>query len=67
MIKDSEKVRCRYGSKKFELCLNYDEIVGFWFDGWWNKPNADWRLGELYDMIHSLQPSAFASTISFDR
>jgi alpha-L-fucosidase len=41
-----------------ELCENYGEVAGFWFDGWWDKPGADWRLTDLYGMIHSLQPSA---------
>ncbi|MGQ9479641.1 MAG: alpha-L-fucosidase [Thermoproteota archaeon] len=41
-----------------ELCEKYREVGGFWFDGWWDKPDADWRLNELYEMIHSLQPSA---------
>lgn len=41
-----------------ELCENYGEVGGFWFDGWWDKPDADWHLGELYNSIHSLQPSA---------
>ncbi len=41
-----------------ELCTNYGEIGGLWFDGWWDRPEADWRLDELYSMIHELQPSA---------
>lgn len=41
-----------------ELCTNYGEIGGLWFDGWWDKPNADWGQDELYRMIHELQPKA---------
>ncbi len=41
-----------------ELLTNYGEIAGIWFDGWWDKPNADWRLEKTYGMIHSLQPAA---------
>jgi alpha-L-fucosidase len=41
-----------------ELLTNYGEIAGIWFDGWWDKPNADWRLEKTYSMIHSLQPAA---------
>jgi len=41
-----------------ELCTNYGEIGGVWFDGWWDKPNADWGHDELYRMIHELQPKA---------
>lgn len=40
-----------------ELCENYD-AGGFWFDGWWDKPNAEWRLRNLYETIRLLQPSA---------
>jgi alpha-L-fucosidase len=41
-----------------ELCTNYGEIGGIWFDGWWDKPGADWGHDELYSMIHRLQPKA---------
>src|SRR5579859_2881531 len=27
-----------------ELLTNYGPIGGIWFDGWWDKPDADWRL-----------------------
>jgi alpha-L-fucosidase len=41
-----------------ELLTNYGEIGGIWFDGWWDKPKADWRLPKTYGMIHLLQPQA---------
>lgn len=41
-----------------ELCTNYGEIGGLWFDGWWDRPDADWGHDELYRMIHELQPRA---------
>ncbi len=41
-----------------ELLTNYGEIGGIWFDGWWDKPKADWRLQKTYGMIHQLQPQA---------
>ncbi len=41
-----------------ELLIQYGEIGGIWFDGMWDKPDADWRLGETYAMIHQLQPGA---------
>lgn len=40
------------------LCTCYGKIGGFWFDGNWAKPHADWRLDELYSMIRRLQPEA---------
>jgi alpha-L-fucosidase len=41
-----------------ELLTNYGEIGGIWFDGMWDKPNADWRLDRTYNLIHQLQPQA---------
>lgn len=41
-----------------ELLTNYGNIGGIWFDGMWDKPNADWQLQETYNMIHKLQPQA---------
>ncbi|MBI1792503.1 MAG: alpha-L-fucosidase [Acidobacteria bacterium] len=41
-----------------ELLSQYGEIGGIWFDGWWDKPNADWRLEQTYRLIHGLQPAA---------
>jgi len=41
-----------------ELLTNYGEISGIWFDGWWDKPKANWRLDRTYKLIHSLQPQA---------
>jgi alpha-L-fucosidase len=40
-----------------ELLTNYGEIGGIWFDGHWDKKEADWRLDKTYGMIHSLQPA----------
>src|ERR1043165_1428644 len=41
-----------------ELLTNYGPIGGIWFDGMWDKPNADWRLPQPYALIHRLQPAA---------
>jgi len=41
-----------------ELLTDYGEIGGIWFDGWWDRPDADWRLAKTYSMIHQLQPAA---------
>lgn len=40
-----------------ELLTNYGEIGGIWFDGHWDKKDADWRLDKTYSLIHSLQPA----------
>jgi alpha-L-fucosidase len=40
-----------------ELLTDYGPIGGIWFDGMWDKPDADWRLGQTYAMIHRLQPA----------
>ncbi len=41
-----------------ELLTNYGEIGGIWFDGMWDKPDADWHLARTYSLIHELQPQA---------
>src|SRR6266705_1294664 len=41
-----------------ELLTNYGPIGGIWFDGMWDKPDADWHLAETYALIHRLQPAA---------
>jgi len=41
-----------------ELLTNYGEIGGIWFDGMWDKPDADWKLQRTYALIHQLQPAA---------
>ena len=41
-----------------ELLTGYGPIGGIWFDGMWDKPDADWRLDRTYALIHRLQPSA---------
>lgn len=40
------------------LCTHYGPVGGFWFDGNWSKPDADWKLDELYGTIRRLQPEA---------
>ncbi len=51
-----------------ELLTNYGEIAGIWFDGQWDqhewdgkrfgKLKADFKLDEVYKLIHKLQPKA---------
>lgn len=45
-----------------ELLTNYGEVGGIWFDGWWDKPDADWRLARTYKLIHDLQPQALVGS-----
>ena len=40
-----------------ELLSGYGPIGGIWFDGMWDRPEADWRLGRTYKLIHDLQPA----------
>lgn len=40
------------------LCTQYGEIGGLWFDGKWNKPDADWEEDALYALIRRHQPQA---------
>jgi alpha-L-fucosidase len=45
-----------------ELLTNYGEIGGIWFDGMWDKPDADWQLDRTYKLIHDLQPQALVGS-----
>jgi len=45
-----------------ELLTNYGPIGGIWFDGMWDRPEANWRLDETYRMIHQLQPTALVGS-----
>lgn len=40
------------------LCTRYGKIGGFWFDGNWSRPDADWHESELYAVIRKHQPEA---------
>jgi alpha-L-fucosidase len=45
-----------------ELLTNYGKIGGIWFDGMWDKPDADWRLEKTYKLIHDLQPDTLVGS-----
>lgn len=45
-----------------ELLTNYGPIGGIWFDGMWDKPQADWRLPQTYKLIHDLQPATLVGS-----
>jgi alpha-L-fucosidase len=45
-----------YQAQVQELFSNYGQIAGIWFDGWLQKPDANWKLEETYQMIHRIQP-----------
>lgn len=49
-------------SQLAELLTNYGEVGGIWFDGMWDKKNADWRLDKTYKLIHQLQPAALVGS-----
>lgn len=45
-----------------ELLTGYGDVAGIWFDGMWDKPDADWRLEKTYKLIHQLQPAALVGS-----
>src|SRR5207237_236702 len=45
-------------SQLTELLTSDGPIGGSWFDGMWDKPDADWRLSRTYTPIPRLQPAA---------
>lgn len=45
-----------------ELVTNYGDVVaGIWFDGDWERKNADWQYEEIYAHIHKLRPDIMIS------
>jgi alpha-L-fucosidase len=40
------------------LCTRYGKIGGFWFDGNWSRPKANWYETELYAVVRQHQPDA---------
>jgi alpha-L-fucosidase len=55
---DWKRYMAYYQGQVRELCTNYGEIGGIWFDGMWDRPDADWDLTGTHRLIHELQPSA---------
>ena len=45
-----------------ELLTGYGDVGGIWFDGMWDKPDANWRIQKTYSLIHSLQPAALVGS-----
>jgi alpha-L-fucosidase len=45
-----------------ELLTKYGPVAGIWFDGWWDRKDADWRLDHTYALIHKLQPAALVGS-----
>lgn len=39
-----------------ELITNYPSIKGIWFDGEWERKDANWKFDEIYGLIHKLNP-----------
>jgi alpha-L-fucosidase len=45
-----------------ELLTKYGPVAGIWFDGWWDRKDADWRQDRTYALIHRLQPAALVGS-----
>ncbi len=39
-----------------ELITQYPNVKCIWFDGHWDRRDADWHYEELYSLIHKLNP-----------
>lgn len=37
-----------------EIITNYPGVKGIWFDGNWERPQANWHYDEIYGLIHHL-------------
>lgn len=40
-----------------ELLTNYGEVGCVWFDGHWERKNANWHYDQIYSLIHDLSPA----------
>ena len=40
-----------------ELITKYPAVKGIWFDGQWERRNANWHFDEIYGLIHKLNPA----------
>ncbi|MEB0263538.1 MULTISPECIES: alpha-L-fucosidase [unclassified Mucilaginibacter] len=40
-----------------ELITNYPGVKGIWFDGGWERVEANWHYDEIYALIHKLNPA----------
>src|ERR1700682_4532658 len=38
-----------------ELLTGYGDVGGIWFDGMWDKPDANWRIQKTYSLFLGLQ------------
>lgn len=44
-----------------ELLTNYGEIGMIWFDGHWDRKQANWNYDEIYTLIHELSPNTLVA------
>jgi len=40
-----------------ELITKYPGVKGIWFDGGWERVDANWHYDEIYGLIHKLNPA----------
>lgn len=40
-----------------ELITRYPGVKGIWFDGGWDRKDANWHYDEIYGLIHRLNPA----------
>lgn len=54
--KDPEKYVDYMCKQLTELLTNYGPVCELWFDGGWDRKEADWNIPRVYDLVKRLQP-----------